>query len=73
MTDDRRKRGAPDRRRINLGQPYERAWWQSAFGVSKAQLAKAVAAVGVEVKAVREYFYPKPKPRKRAVKKAAKK
>ncbi len=41
MTDDRRKRGKPDRRKINLGEPYEVAWWRAAFGVSKARLLVA--------------------------------
>ncbi len=46
MADDRTKRGAQDRDRININEDYEVQYWSQKFGVSKEQLASAVDAVG---------------------------
>jgi len=53
MADDRTKRGAPDRSRINLGEDYEVDYWSKALGVSKERLVEVVKKVGDSVQAVR--------------------
>jgi hypothetical protein len=46
MSDDKTNRGAQDRAHISLGEEHEVRYWTEALGVSKEQLAAAVAAVG---------------------------
>ena len=52
MADDRTKRGAQDRSKINLDQEHEIRYWTREFGVSEAALTVAVANVGSSVHAV---------------------
>lgn len=53
MPDDRRKKGADARARINMGEPSEVEYWAKALGVSKERLAAVVNKVGDSVQAVR--------------------
>jgi len=53
MSDDKTKRGEPDRSRISLNEDYEVRYWTERFGVSKEQLAVAIQRVGNSVDAVR--------------------
>ncbi len=46
MADDRPKRGAQDRDRININEDYEVQYWSRRFGVSRDELVAAVDAVG---------------------------
>lgn len=46
MSDDKRKVGGQDRRRINVNEDYELSDWARKFGVSKDELRKAVQAAG---------------------------
>jgi hypothetical protein len=52
VADDRTKRGAQDRSKINLDQEHEIRYWTQEFGVSEASLTAAVARVGSSVQAV---------------------
>jgi len=56
MSDDRTKRGAPDRRMIDINDPDEVRNWSESLGVSKDQLEQAVHAVGTTAAKVREYL-----------------
>ncbi len=56
MTDDKRKRGKPDRIRINIHEDYEKDYWKKALDVSGQQLAAAVRKVGPMVKDVKKYL-----------------
>jgi hypothetical protein len=61
MDRHRAKRGAQDRARINMGEPYEInmgepyeiEYWAKALGVSRERLAAIVEKVGDRVEAVR--------------------
>jgi hypothetical protein len=57
MADDRMKRGAQDRRRINVEQEHEIRYWTQELGVSEAALTAAVAKVGNSVEAVRRELH----------------
>jgi hypothetical protein len=46
MSDDKSKTGNPDRKLINIEEPYEVAYWTEKFGVSAEQLKAAVKAAG---------------------------
>jgi hypothetical protein len=46
MADEKADRGRPDRDRINITEVYELRYWSNKFGVSKEELAAAVARVG---------------------------
>jgi hypothetical protein len=46
MADDKTKRGAQDRTRVNMSEDYEVEYWTSKWGVSRDQLAAAVKKVG---------------------------
>ena len=48
MPDDKSKRGAQDRSRINVNEDYEVRDWSKKFGVSAEQLKAAVEAVGTD-------------------------
>jgi hypothetical protein len=52
MADDKTKRAPQDASRINMNEDYEVRYWTQKFGVTKAQLAAAVKAVGASAKAV---------------------
>jgi hypothetical protein len=54
MSDDKTTRGPADRARINIHEPYEVEHWCKHFGCTKAELAAAVAKVGVMVKDVEQ-------------------
>jgi hypothetical protein len=52
--DDPKKKGAPDRSKINMHAAFEVRHWRKALGVSKEQLQKAVDKVGNSAAAVRK-------------------
>jgi hypothetical protein len=54
MADDKTKRGAPDRIRINVNEPYELEYWTKELGVSDAKLKELVKQHGVMVADVRK-------------------
>ena len=56
MSDNLQKTGQQDRSRINVHDEHEVRYWTEALGVSREQLEKAVAAVGVSANAVREHL-----------------
>lgn len=47
MTDDLSNRGGQDRKRIDVSQDHELAYWSQRFGVSRDELKRAVQKVGV--------------------------
>ena len=47
MTDNKDKRGGPDRARINVNEDYELRDWSKKFGVTHDELKAAVKKVGV--------------------------
>jgi hypothetical protein len=51
--DDRTKRGAQDRARINIREPWEVKYWSKRLGVTPAELRRAVKAAGPMAKNVR--------------------
>ena len=46
MADDKADLGRRDQDRINITEVYELRYWSNKFGVSKEELAAAVARVG---------------------------
>jgi len=52
MPDDRTKKGAQDRDRINMGEDYEVRYWTQKWGVTKERLQQAIDKVGASIKAV---------------------
>jgi hypothetical protein len=56
MSDDKTKRGSPDRERINVNEDYELRYWTEKFGVSAEKLRAAVSAVGPTAKAVEAHL-----------------
>jgi Protein of unknown function (DUF3606) len=56
MSDDKSKRGAGDRSRINLEQDYEVRDWSKSLGVTKEELTAAVKAVGNSAEKVKDYL-----------------
>src|ERR1700712_2781694 len=66
MSDDLTNSGVQDRSRINVNEPHEIRYWTQRFEVSEADLRKAVAEVGVSVKAVADHLgkasMPRPSP-----------
>jgi hypothetical protein len=53
MADDLKNRGSQDRSRIAMHEEHEVRYWTKALGVSKDELAAAVAKVGNSADAVR--------------------
>jgi hypothetical protein len=53
MADDLKNRGPQDRSRIAMHEEHEVRYWTKALGVSKDELAMAVAKVGSSADAVR--------------------
>ncbi len=53
MSDDTSDRGAADRSRVSLSQPWEVRYWTEALGVSEQQLRDVVGRVGNSADAVR--------------------
>ena len=56
MSDDKSKVGGQDRKRINVNEDYELRDWSKKFGVSAAELKKAVAAVGDNAEKVAKHL-----------------
>lgn len=56
MSDDRSKRNAADRARINIHQPHEVRYWCEKFDCTKTRLELAVKTVGVMAKDVQAYL-----------------
>jgi hypothetical protein len=54
MSDDKTNRGAQDRARINIHEPYEVAYWTKALGVTADQLRQLVQQHGVSADAVKK-------------------
>jgi len=54
--DDKSKRRAQDRARINLNQDYEVREWAKSLGVDEHELRNAVSATGDSIDKVREYL-----------------
>jgi hypothetical protein len=52
MTDDRSKRGAPDRGRINVSEDYELKYWADKWGMTVEDLRAVVDQVGPMTKDV---------------------
>jgi hypothetical protein len=65
MSDDLKKRGGQDRKRIDVSQDFELRDWSKKFGVSQEQLKEAVAAVGDRADKVEEHLKGR-KPAKRS-------
>jgi len=56
MSDDKSKRGSPDRDRIDMNDPDEVRNWTKSLGVSKEELAAAVKAAGNTAEKVRAHL-----------------
>lgn len=56
MSDDKAKRGNPDRSRIDINDPDEVRNWTKSLGVSKEELERAVRAAGTSADKVREHL-----------------
>jgi hypothetical protein len=52
MADDKTKRRPQDSSRISMTEPYEVNWWCDHFSVTRAELQRAVNAVGHSAAAV---------------------
>ena len=51
-----KKRDYGDKTRIDMNQPYQRAYWKQRFEVSDQELEEAVRAVGTSVQKIEAYF-----------------
>jgi hypothetical protein len=56
MSDDLKKRGPQDRKRISLTEDWEVKYWCTALACSALELTKAVKAVGNSVEAVKDHI-----------------
>ncbi|KQQ97367.1 DUF3606 domain-containing protein [Massilia sp. Leaf139] len=56
MSDNLQQAGQQDRSRINVHEEWEVRHWTEALGVSREELERAVAEVGVSANAVREHL-----------------
>jgi hypothetical protein len=56
MSDDTKKAGGQDRKRINVNEDYELRDWSAKFGVTPEELKKAVEAVGDQAEKVKEHL-----------------
>jgi hypothetical protein len=56
MSDNLQKSGQQDRSRINVHEEWEVRHWTEALGVSREELERAVAEVGVSAEAVRQHL-----------------
>ena len=54
--DSKTVRGPADGKRVSLSEDYEVKYWTKALGVTKAELASAVATVGSSAERVREHL-----------------
>jgi hypothetical protein len=46
MADNKKKRGQPDKGRVNPKENYEMQYWKEKFGVSSQQITGAIRATG---------------------------
>ena len=56
MTDNLKKRGAPDSKTINMHEEWEKEYWKKKFDVSGQALAGAVRVVGKSATKVEKYL-----------------
>lgn len=56
MSDDLKRKGPEDPKKINVNQYYELLYWSKKFGVTIEELKEAVEAVGPMVSDVKEYL-----------------
>jgi hypothetical protein len=56
MSDDKSKRGSPDRDRIDMNDPDEVRNWTKALGITKEELQRAVEAAGPTAARVRAHL-----------------
>ncbi|SQD76525.1 DUF3606 domain-containing protein [Moritella yayanosii] len=56
MSDNLKRKGPEDPKKINLNQSWEITYWTGALSISEAKLREAVAAVGVMVVDVRAWL-----------------
>jgi len=56
MSDDKTKRGTPDRDRIDMNDPDEVRNWTQSLGVTREELQRAVSAAGPQADKVREFL-----------------
>lgn len=54
--DNKNNTGAPDSKTINLNEDYEVGYWTKELGITKEELADAVAKVGKSAEAVRQHL-----------------
>jgi len=54
MSDDKTKRGGPDRSKINMSEEYEVKYWAKELGVSRDELQKVIDKVGNSAAIVRK-------------------
>jgi Protein of unknown function (DUF3606) len=56
MSDNLQNRGAQDRSRINVNEPWELRYWTKELGLSEDELREAVKAAGTSASAVRQHL-----------------
>ncbi|WP_196892553.1 DUF3606 domain-containing protein [Aureivirga marina] len=56
MSDDLKRRGPEDPKKINVNQPWELNYWANKFNVSQSQIEKAVEEVGVFADEVKKHL-----------------
>ena len=56
MSDDKSKRGSPDRDRIDMNDEDEVRNWTKSLGISREELQRAVQAAGNQADKVREFL-----------------
>ena len=56
MSDDKTKRGQPDRSKINMSEDYEVKYWTRHLGTTREELQKVVDRVGNSAAAVAKEF-----------------
>jgi len=56
MSDDKGKRGSPDRDRIDMNDEDEVRNWTKSLGISREELQRAVQAAGNQADKVREFL-----------------
>lgn len=61
MSDNKNKKGEPDRSLINTSEKYEMQYWKDKLNVSSQQLTGAVRAVGNKASEVEKYLKNKKK------------
>jgi len=56
MPDDRKNRGAPDNKRIDVNDEHELRNWAQSFDVTPEQIRDAVSRVGTSAEKVRQHL-----------------